>query len=183
MTLREKYEMMISLGKDIQICCDMDGVLAKWEVGCTYEKTWTPHYFLHRDLQENVRDALLLLLEAGFKCCALSAAYEEGTAREDKRNWLNNSGLANLDDLFVPCGRNKADFIDAKNGATYLLLDDYNTNVIAWSATKKNNANFIAVKFHNGINGNSGNWDGRVIHHHSSAEIIAHTLVDFALMS
>ena len=183
MTLKEKFKMLKSLGKKVVVYCDMDGVLAEWEVGCPYEKTWEPGYFLHRDLEVSVRDAMLLLMEAGFECSALSAAYEEGTAREDKDNWLNNNGLTNMPRMFVPCGKNKADFVKAEEGVTYILLDDYNFNLKSWDATNKNGAKFISVKFLNGINGTSGDWNGRTISHRSSGEIIAHTLADIAVMN
>ena len=183
MTLKEKFEMLKAMGKEVIIYCDMDGVLAEWEVGCTYERTWEPHYFLYRDLEKSVKDALLLLMEAGFTCSALSAAYEEGTAREDKFNWLNNNGLEKLPRLFVPCGHNKADFIDAKPGVTYILLDDYNFNLNAWAETEKNGGKFIAVKFLNGINGGTDAWNGRTVHHRSSGEVIANALADIAVMS
>lgn len=181
--LIEKRKMMEQLNKDVVICCDMDGVLAEWEKGCTYEKTWEPHYFLYRDLEVGVRDALLLLMAAGFKCQATSAAYEEGTAREDKSKWLDNNGLETLPRIFMPCGQNKANFINTHDGVTYILLDDYNFNLLEWEATSKGSANLVAVKFLNGINGDSGTWTGRTIHHQSSAEIIAHTLADFAVMA
>lgn len=181
--LIKKRELMEQFGKDVVICCDMDGVLAEWEIGCTYEKTWEPHYFLYRDLEEVVKDVLLLMMAAGFKCQATSAAYEEGTAREDKDNWLNNNGLETLPRIFMPCGKNKADYIEVKDGVTYILLDDYNFNLIEWEATKRGDAKFVAVKFLNGINGDSGTWAGRTVHHHSSAEIIAHTLADIAVMA
>jgi hypothetical protein len=181
--LIKKRELMESLGKDVVFCCDMDGVLAEWEVGCTYEKTWEPHYFLYRDLEVVVRDTLLLLMAAGFKCQATSAAYEEGTAREDKDAWLNNNGLTEMPRIFMPCGKNKADYIDVKDGVTYVLLDDYNLNLHSWTATEKGTAKFVAVKFLNGINGNSGDWKGRTVHRHSSADILAHSLVDMAVMA
>lgn len=183
MTLKEKFEMLKAMGKKVIIYFDMDGVLAEWEVGCTYEKTWEPHYFLYRDLEKSVRDAVLLLMEAGFECSALSAAYEEGTAREDKSNWLDNSGLKDMPRLFVPCGRNKADFVEPDKDTVCILLDDYNFNLTAWDTTKKNDAKFMAIKFLNGINGGSDTWKGRTIHHRSDGETIAHTLADFAVMS
>ena len=183
MTLKDKFEMMRSLGKNVVICCDMDGVLAEWEKGCTYEKTWEPHYFLYRDLEKCVRDALLMLMDAGFKCQATSAAYEEGTAREDKDQWLNNNGLESLPRIFMPCGQNKADYIEIESGVTYILLDDYNFNLLEWENAKRDGSQFIAVKFLNGINGDGNIWHGRTIHYHSSAEIIAHTLADIAVMA
>lgn len=183
MTLVEKYEMMRNLGKNVVICCDMDGVLAKWEEGCTYEKTWEPHYFLYRDLETVVKDALLLLMEAGFKCQVTSAAYEEGTAREDKDAWLNNNGLETLPRIFMPCGKNKADYIDIQDGVTYILMDDYSFNLLNWESTNKPNSKFVAIKFLNGLNGETGKWTGRTVHYHSSAEVIAHTLADLAVMA
>lgn len=182
MTLKEKRLLMESMGKDAVIYCDMDGVLAKWEVGCTYEKTWTHEYFFGLELEECVKEALCMLNDAGFKVCVLSAAYEEGTAREDKARWLKKFEMQHIDRLFVPCGRNKADFIDIRPGTNYILLDDYNFNLLSWNDTKRNGSNFIAVKFLNGINGGGDVWTGRTIHHRSSGETIANSLADFAVM-
>lgn len=183
MTLKDKLEVLQSMGKRVVFNFDMDGCLAQWEVGCTYEKTWEPHYFLYRDLEVVLRDAVCLLLEAGYECQATSAAYEEGTARQDKSDWLDNNGMKDLKRIFMPCGKNKADFIDIEDGVTYVLLDDYSFNLLNWEATDKPRSNFVAVKFLNGINGETGKWNGRTVHYHSSAEIIAHTLVDFAIMA
>lgn len=183
MTLKEKFEMMKNLGKDVVIFCDMDGVLARWEIGCTYERTWEPNYFLERDLEPAVKEALMLLEDAGFKICILSAAYMNGVAEVDKTNWLDNNGMKQLNRLFVPCGRNKADFVVSKPGTNYILLDDYNTNLISWSKEEREGSNFIAVKFLNGINGGSGAWNGRTIHHQTNGKYIADTLADIAVMS
>lgn len=182
-TLKEKYEMMKNLGKDAVIYCDMDGVLAKWEPGCTYEHTLEKDYFYNLDLQENVKDALSLLIDAGFNICLLSAAYMNGIAEVDKERWLEKHNIAHFNHLFVPCDRNKADFIDVEKGLNYFLLDDFNPNLLKWRDTTKNGGNFIAIKFLNGINGGSATWNGRTIHHHSSAEIIANTIADFATMA
>lgn len=183
MTLKEKRLMMESLGKKAVIFCDMDGVLAKWEAGCTFERTLEPHYFRGLELEECVKNALLSLHEAGFEVCVLSAAYIDGTAREDKRSWLEDFGLGELNYKFTICGENKANFIDTKPGVNYILLDDYNVNLLKWSECTKNDCNFIAVKFLNGINGGSDTWKGRTVYHRSSGNIIAHTLADIAVMS
>lgn len=183
MTLKEKCDMMHSLGKDAVIYCDMDGVVAKWEEGCTFERTCEPDYFFNLELEPSVKEALCLLVDAGFKVSALSAAYMNGIAEVDKARWLDKYGMAHIDRLFVPCGHNKADFIDVKPGVSYILLDDYNFNLIHWSETNKNGGNFIAIKFLNGINGGSNSWQGRTISHHSNGETIAHTLADIAVMA
>ena len=183
MTLKEKREMLESLGKDATLYIDMDGVLAKWEEGCTYERTLAPRYFYYLELEEAAKVAVLLLAEAGFKVCVLSAAYEDGTAREDKALWLEKHGLGNINRLFVPCGVPKSDFINVEPGKYYFLLDDYNFNLTTWTDTKKNDGKFIAIKFLNGINGGGNVWSGRTIYHFSDGETIANTLADFMVMA
>jgi 5'(3')-deoxyribonucleotidase len=182
MTLKEKKELMDKLGKQAVIYFDMDGVLAKWEEGCTYERTLEPNYFFTLELEEAIKEAMLLLMEAGFEICILSAAYMNGVAEIDKARWLEKYGLDHVPRLFVPCGISKSEFIDAKPGVNYFLLDDYNFNLTNWSATEKNGGNFVAIKFLNGINGGSNIWKGRTLYHNSTGEILAHSLADFVVM-
>ena len=183
MTLREKFEMMSKMGKRAVIYCDMDGVLAQWDKACTFELTFEKDYFYNLLLEPAVKEALQLLIDAGFEVSVLSAAYEEGHARIDKSRWLEKYGMKHFNRLYTVCGENKADFIDVEEGVTYILLDDYNPNLINWDATEKNGGNFVAVKFLNGINGGTDTWKGRTIYHRSSGETIAHTLADFAIMA
>jgi len=183
MTLKEKKLRLDAVGKTATIYCDMDGVLAKWEVGCPYERTREPGYFFTLELEPEVKKALLLLKDAGFNVCILSAAYEDGTARKDKARWLEKFGLGDMNRLFVPVRQNKANFIDVLPGNTYILLDDFNFNLIEWDATKKNDGNFIAVKFLNGINGGGDTWKGRTLSVLSDGEEIAHQLADIAIKS
>lgn len=183
MTLREKFEMMSKMGKRAVIYCDMDGVLAQWDKACTFELTFEKDYFYNLLLEPAVKEALQLLIDAGFEVSVLSAAYEEGHARIDKSRWLEKYGMKHFNRLYTVCGENKADFIDVEEGVTYILLDDYNPNLINWDATNKNGGNFVAVKFLNGINGGTDAWKGRTIYHRSSGETIAHTLADFAIMA
>ena len=84
--------------------------------------------------------------------------------------------------MFVPCGRNKADFVRSEEGTNYILLDDYNLNLISWRNENRPGSKFAAVKFLNGLNGNSGDWDGPTIHYHSKGEVIANALADMAVM-
>ena len=183
MTLREKFEMMSKMNKRAVIYCDMDGVLAQWDKACTFELTFEKDYFYNLLLEPAVKEALQLLIDAGFEVCVLSAAYEEGCARLDKSRWLSKHGMAHFDRKFTVCGENKADFIDVEDGVTYILLDDYNPNLINWDATKKNGGNFVAIKFLNGINGGTDTWKGRTIYHRSSGETIANAIADFAVMA
>ena len=147
MTLREKFEMMSKMGKRAVIYCDMDGVLAQWDKACTFELTFEKDYFYNLLLEPAVKEALQLLIDAGFEVSVLSAAYEEGHARIDKSRWLEKYGMKHFNRLYTVCGENKADFIDVEEGVTYILLDDYNPNLINWDATNKNGGNFVAERY------------------------------------
>ena len=183
MTLKEKHTMMTNLGKKAILYCDMDGVIAKWRDGCTKEDTLVPGYFYNLEIEEGVKEALTLLHEAGFKICFLSAAYMNGVAEVEKANWIKKHNIDFIDKLFVPVGRNKADFIEIVDGVNYFLLDDYNFNLNNWAQLDRPNNKFIAIKFLNGINGGSNEWNGRTIYHRSSGEMLAHTLADFMVMA
>ena len=184
MTLKQKKTLMELLGKDAIVYIDMDGVLAKWETGCTFERTNEPGYFYGLELEPSVKDAILLLLESEFDVRILSAAYEDGTAREDKRRWLSKYGLDHVKYIFTPCGKNKADYVESNACVNHILLDDYNFNLQHWSQSVAKNGKFVAIKFLNGINGGSDSvWTGRTISYTSDGETIAHTLADIAVMA
>ena len=183
MTLKEKNELMDTMGKKVMFYIDMDGVLAKWEAGCTFERTLEPGYFYSLEVENAIKEAIRLLLDNGFNVSLLSAAYMNGIAEVDKDRWLNDNDMKDFPRLFVPCGQNKADFINANKDVLYVLLDDYNFNLKAWKETNKNGAKFMAIKFLNGINGGGTEWTGRTIYHHSDAETIANSIVDFALLA
>lgn len=178
--LKKKREMLGD--KTVVIYCDMDGVLAKWDKACNIETIFAKDYFFNLLLEPAVKDALLLLHDAGFNVSILSAAAAEGYARGDKTRWREKFGMGHLPYIYTISNENKADFIETKPDGTYILLDDYNPNLLAWAATQKD-GNFVAVKFLNGINGGSDVWQGRTLYHRSDGITMAHTLADMAIMA
>ena len=74
MTLKEKFELMKARGKNAILYFDMDGVLAKWKFA-PLDETAEPGFFYNLDLEPSVRDAILMLTEAGFHTSILSASY------------------------------------------------------------------------------------------------------------
>ena len=179
MTLKEKFELMQARGKNAIMYFDMDSVLAKWKFA-PLDETAEPGFFYNLDLEPTVRDAILLLTEAGFDTSILSAVYMNGIAEVDKSRWLDKFDMQHIDRTFVPYGQKKVDYIN-KEHSTFILLDDYNVNLIEWD--KHSDKGFVAVKFLNGVNGNSGAWTGRTLHYHSDGEILAHALADIAALT
>lgn len=179
MTLKEKYELMVARGRNAIIYFDMDGVLAKWKFA-PLDETAEPGFFYNLDLEPSVRDAVLLLNEAGFAVSILSAVYMNGIAEVDKSRWLDKFDMPHIDRTFVPYGQKKTDYIN-KEHDTFILLDDYNLNLVEWDKHKEQN--YVAVKFLNGVNGGSGTWTGRTLHYHSDGATIANALADIAALA
>lgn len=127
------------------IYVDMDGVLAKWNTSASAEEVATRGYFLNREADRNVVLAVLLLrYEYGYDVKVLSAAYTVRACWE-KRQWLDNHGLSDIEAIFVPYGEPKSDYVDAENS---VLIDDFGKNLAEWTG--------IAIKYYNGINGHGG---------------------------
>ncbi|MBQ8625018.1 MAG: hypothetical protein IJ419_02465 [Agathobacter sp.] len=179
MTLKEKFELMKARGKNAIIYFDMDGVLAKWKFA-PLDETAEPGFFYNLDLEPSVRDAVLLLNEAGFSVSILSAVYMNGIAEVDKSRWLDRYDMQTIARTFVPYGQKKVDYI-SKEHNTFILLDDYNLNLIDWN--KHGEDSFVAVKFLNGVNGGSGTWTGRTLHYHSDGATLANALADIAALA
>lgn len=169
--------------RKVVIFCDMDGVLAQWSKGCTPETIFEKDFFFNLFLEPCVREALLLLHEAGFSISILSAAYARGYARGDKTRWLEKHRMGHLPRVFSDVGQNKADFIEVESGVTYVLLDDFTPNLLAWDATEKDGAQFVGIKFMNGVNGGTNVWRGRSISHRCDGPTVANMLADMAVMA
>ena len=144
---------------------DMDGVLAKWDPTSSIEDTYQSGYFLEREEETTVKELILGLMRDGYAVSILSAAYEEGTAKQDKKKWLENHGLGEVPAVFVPYGADKNDYVAP---GKQVLLDDFSKNLHAWEK-----AGNTGVKFLNGINGTHGTWKGYIITNRMSAEQMA----------
>lgn len=145
------------------IYVDMDGVLAKWNSSASEEEVAARNYFLNREPEQTIIDAVAALAQEGYDVKILSAAYTVRACWE-KRQWLDQNGLAGVEAIFVPYGEPKSEYVDSENG---ILIDDFGKNLAEWNGT--------AIKFYNGINGRNGTqyryriykeWDSDVILRH-----------------
>lgn len=162
-----------------KIYIDMDGVTAVWKPG-TMEEILSDGYFLDMELQENIRDAVKILQKAqGVSVSFLSAVLTDQAIKE-KKAWLKEKKLGDVRKAFVPCGQNKADYIDTDNASVCVLLDDFTPNLFRWESSSDGDTKFKAVKFLNGINNTTGIWQGNTISVDSSAEEIAAQLLAIA---
>ncbi len=159
-----------------KIYFDMDGVLAKWDTASGVEDTFQPEYFLHREPEVNIINALKMIKTDGFADAAvLSAAYSTTNAGEEKLQWLQAQGI-NVPAYIVPYGHSKNMFVP-KNEDVSLLVDDYTRNLRDWETVP----NHIGVKFVNGVNSTNGTWEGFRLDYRMDAEHMLLTLKGIVL--
>lgn len=144
---------------------DMDGVLAKWNMDASIEDTHTPGYFLEREPESGAVELIKSLAKEGSPVGIRSAAYKEGTARQDKEAWLKKQGLSTIPLVFTEYGGSKTAGL---NGTNHVLIDDFSANLHDWEKS-----GYTGVKFYNGINGTHGTWSGYSIDHRMPVEKMA----------
>ncbi len=104
-----------------------------------------------------------------FKCCSegrqkyeyiILILYRYQSA-SGKKKWLDKylPGISSSHCLFVPYGKNKAEFVETmlhrKLGKMDILVDDHTPNLTRWET-----AGGTGVKWLNGINGKNGRFEG-----------------------
>jgi hypothetical protein len=160
----------------IYVYFDMDGVSAVWEGG--KKRSHKRRFFLHRKLQKNVRDAMIILVERGYIIKNLTSAYKDGHSRQNKQTWKERKGVPG-EIIFVDYGKDKAKDLPKSKKIFHFLIDDLSDNLRAF---EKYGDHFIAIKFYNGINGTKGTWVGRrSVSHEMSAEEIADAIERYIL--
>lgn len=111
-------------------------------------------YFRNRPVQENVIDFIKLMeADRRFNIEILSAVFDDEHSAIEKKRWLVDNGLGEVDTLFTPCGARKRDYVETEG--LNILIDDYTNNLLDWE--EKGN-NYLGIKFDNGINGRVGKW-------------------------
>lgn len=141
---QSKYKERRPLMKEVTYFFDMDGVLAKWDTSASEEETHQRGYFASRDLELSALALVRLLKDSGRKVKILSAVYEDDHSRKEKREWLDASGLSDVESVFVPYGEKKSSYVDEDFP---VLVDDYSKNLREWEQE-----GHLPVKFFNGIN-------------------------------
>ncbi len=151
-----------------RIFVDMDGTIAYWEAGASYEEVCTAGYFLNLEPVHCMINAIRYLIRNEYDVYVLSAVIDKNRERE-KRAWLRMylPEVKKENYIFVPCGENKADYISDKC-ENDILLDDYSENLHGWHG--------IGIKVMNGINGTKGTWNGMKIHGYMSTRQIVSEL-------
>lgn len=159
---------------------DMDGTLAKFRQVAALEELYECDYFANLPPQQNVVDAVRLLI-----CTApttevfifSSVLFDSRFAMEEKNGWLDQY-LPELDEghrIFLPCGESKASYVPERLREGDCLLDDYTKNLVDWSR-----AGGRGVKLLNGINHTRGSWSGLLLHYDRSPAQLSTDLQEMA---
>ena len=141
-----------------RIFVDMDGTLAEWIENESTDVLYEKGYYENLKPNEFLLQTVKELINKGEDIYILSSFLNDSKyALEEKKNWLDRylPELPENKRLFVKYGENKASIIpDGVSNFDY-LIDDYTKNLFDWK-----DAGGIAIKFLNGINNKSKQWQG-----------------------
>lgn len=160
--------------KNIKVFFDMDGTLAKYKFegeDAFYEKG----FFLNLEPEERLKDDVshpeifltnmhLKVTESDEVYILSSVIFESPFALLEKNAWLDKYFWWIPQDhrIFLPNGKSKAEFVerlfDCKLNKNFVLVDDYNKNLIDWEFHGG-----TAVKFINDVNNKRGTWKGATL--------------------
>lgn len=158
---------------------DMDGTLAVFTpvdtVETLYEKGYYAELKPHANVIEGVKQ--FIQTESDTEVYVLSAVLEDSPyALIEKNEWLDRH-LPEVNQehrIFLPCGKDKSEYVPGGISAADTLLDDYSTNLHQWQA-----AGGCAIKLMNGINGTRGSWMGQRIAYDIMPEQFCHDLMQY----
>jgi len=168
------------LEQNLRLFVDMDGTLAEFQKVSAMEELYERGYFAQLPPQQNVVDAVRLLIytNTSVEVFILSSVlFDSRFAMEEKNGWLNKY-LPEIDRfhrIFLPCGENKAGYVPEKLRESDCLLDDYTKNLEDWSR-----AGGRGIKLLNGINHTRGSWNGSRLSYGRSSAQLAGALLDIA---
>ena len=148
-----------------RIFVDMDGTLAEWKENESTDVLYEKGYYENLKPNEFLLQVIKGLVKKGEDIYILSSFLNDSKyALEEKNNWLDKylPELSKDKRIFIKYGDNKALF--APNGVSKFdyLIDDYTRNLFEWK-----DAGGIAIKFLNGINNKSKQWQGLNVKHNN----------------
>lgn len=141
-----------------RIFVDMDGSLAEWIENESTDVLYEKGYYENLKPNEFLLQVIKELINKGEDIYILSSFLNDSEyALEEKKNWLDRylPELPNDKRLFVKYGENKTSIIPNGISKFDYLIDDYSKNLFDWK-----DAGGIAIKFLNGINNKSKQWQG-----------------------
>ena len=162
---------------------DMDGTLCEWRSAATLEDLYEEGYFSTLLPNENVLNAVKILLQnPHIEVYVLSAVLEDSVfAIDEKKYWVGKYLPEMQEDHILLCKTTEAKgkFVeDAVYGGTGelgqkdLLLDDYTVNLRAWEKSGGK-----GLKLRNAVNGSRGTWKGDSVGHTQDPEEIAQKIL------
>ena len=148
-----------------RIFVDMDGTLAEWKEIESTDILYEKGYYENLKPNEFLLQVIKGLVKKGEDIYILSSFLNDSKyALEEKNNWLDKylPELSKDKRIFIKYGDNKALF--APNGVSKFdyLIDDYTKNLFEWK-----DVGGIAIKFLNGINNKSKQWQGLNVKHNN----------------
>ena len=150
----------MELNSDMRVYFDMDGTIAKW-CDVPVEESRKPGYYADLEPETELLDFMRAAMKRGENIYILSSYYTDTRALLEKKKWLDQY-LPEIDSahcLFVPYGKNKAEFIEAmlhrRLSRADILIDDHTPNLHRWEA-----AGGTGIKWLNQVNGNNGRFEG-----------------------
>ena len=125
---------------------DMDGVLAKYEFNLpSYDTLYEEGYFLNRPPQENIVDAVRLMISYNYEVFILSAVLNDSEfALFEKHDWLDRY-LPEVNckhRIFTICGEDKISGVPHFDPNYDVLVDDFSGNTKLW---KESGGTYVKV--------------------------------------
>lgn len=154
----------------------MDSTLAVFTPVDKLETLYEPGYFLNQAPHENVVAAVREIIKSHpeIEVNILSAYLSDSDyALNEKNQWLDQY-LPEIDQshrIFLPCGKEKKDFIPGGIRETDFLLDDYTKNLNEWQPPAR------GIKLLNSINHTKGTWQHDRICYTREADDLASSIV------
>lgn len=154
---------------------DLDGTLAVWRQASSIEELYEAGYYADLPEHSNVADAIRIIMRErpDITVRTMSAYFTDSAfALRDKHTFIDRvlPALPADNRIFVPYGKNKADYIAP--GDKQILLDDYTRNLMQWRES-----GYSGIKLITDINHTRGTWDGPFVDFSWAPETIASKIV------
>lgn len=155
---------------------DMDGTLAEFKQVSAIEELYQPGYFYDLKPIDTVLEGVRGLIKQSkdIEVYILSSVLSDSmTALDEKKRWLDKylPEIPKENRIFLPCGKDKREYVPGGLRRTDCLLDDYTLNLKSWEPPAR------GIKVLNGINHTNGTWHSDMIGCDKSVEQFTNELM------